>query len=295
MLKKLRYFLALADKLHFEQASTQVGADPSAFSRKIRELERDCGNVRLFDRTNQGTRGMTPAGTALEPFARIMVAKFDQAMTAIRQATPDRLGHFFVGVCDDVPMQSLAHLLARFKAKEPKIDIHLHDCHCDDLIQDLQSGALDVGLTLGVGAPEHAALTAHPLWESAAQIIVPNYHALATRDGVALKDITGERLLMGHRQCDCGWQAQTDHYLQSLEPKLPVKEAANITLLQALVNAGDGIGVVSAAQAERVHDAELALLPLQDQELKFQVFALQRKDDASPLVGRFMEIARKLI
>jgi DNA-binding transcriptional LysR family regulator len=95
MLKKPRYFFAFADKLHFEQASSQVGADPSAFSRKIRELERDLG-VRLFDRSNQGTRGVTPAGVALEPLARIIVAKFDQALHAVREATPERIGQFLI-------------------------------------------------------------------------------------------------------------------------------------------------------------------------------------------------------
>src|SRR5688572_5330953 len=103
MIKKLRYFLALVDELHYTNAANRVGTDSSTFSRKIKDLEKELG-IRLFQRDNRGTRDATPAGKAFAPFARLTVTHFDQGLTAARDASPDRarIPHRCLRRCADV-------------------------------------------------------------------------------------------------------------------------------------------------------------------------------------------------
>ena len=76
-LRHLRYFVAVAEELHFSRAAHRIGIEQSPLSRAIRELEADLG-VRLFARTTRSTQ-MTPAGTAFLPCARHILSELKQA------------------------------------------------------------------------------------------------------------------------------------------------------------------------------------------------------------------------
>lgn len=289
-LKKLRYFLALAEELHFERAALRVGIDQPTFSRKIRELERDLG-VTLFARNNQGTRGITAAGHALLPWAQVIVTKIDQAVHAVREASTGVHDQLSIGVCDDIPMKALAYVLAKFRAQEPRVDIQLVDRPCHTLIQDVQMGVVD--LCLSLGAPKNTMLEAIPLWHDPAQVVLPDVHALVAHDSICFRDLAGERLVMGHRACGCGRRDEVDGVLYSLMERLHVKEAVNLNVLQTLIASGHGIGVASAAHAEGIRQAGLVLRPLNDQELTYRTFLLHRRDDESQRISRFVELAKR--
>lgn len=289
-LRKLRYFLALAEELHFERAALRVGIDQPTFSRKIRELERDL-HATLFARNNQGTRGITAAGNALLPWAQSIVMKMDQALRAVRDASSGITEQLRIGVCDDIPMKALAYVLSKYRVQEPRLDIQLIDRPCHTLIQDVQMGIVD--LCLSLGQPRNADLLATPLWLDPAQVVLPDKHALAKRGSITLRDLAAERLMMGHRACGCGRRDEVDHALHSMTHQLQVKEAVNLTVLQTLVAAGHGVGIVSAAQAERICDAELVIQPIGDTALTYRTFILMRPSEVPSRVHQFVELAQE--
>src|SRR4051812_28512038 len=104
-LKRLRDFIALAEVLHFERAARRVGSEQSPFSRRIRDFERDLG-VQLFNRTSRGPL-LSPAGEAFLPWARLLVAKKEQAQRVIAAAASQPQEELRIGICDEVPLKEL--------------------------------------------------------------------------------------------------------------------------------------------------------------------------------------------
>jgi DNA-binding transcriptional LysR family regulator len=289
-LRRLRDFLALAEELHFERAARRVGSEQSPFSRRIKDFERDLG-VLLFKRNSQGTV-LSPAGEAFLPWARMLVTKKEQAMRALEAAGAVFHEELNIGFCDEVPLNHLARLLALFRSSQSNFDIRLIEQTCETLIQDLQSGVLDVGFTLG--APENPNIEARPLWTHDALAITPAGENSAEVESVDIWELARSRIVLGHRQCGCGARNRVDRLLRSISAKPLTKEAANFNIASMLIRAGDGVGIISSAQADRAAADQLQLRPLVEGTGMFTTFLLRNADANDQHFLVLEQLARKV-
>src|SRR5438270_11657553 len=97
-LRHLRYFVTLAEELHFARAAERLQMEQSPLSRAIREMERLLG-VRLFERNTRSTR-ITRAGTVLLDYAKRAIALVEQATTSTRSAALGHCAQLRIGVSD---------------------------------------------------------------------------------------------------------------------------------------------------------------------------------------------------
>lgn len=289
-LKRLVDFIALAEELHFERAAARVGTDQSGLSKRMRSLERELG-VKLFSRTTRGTT-IAPAGRAYLPYARCIVGKLEQARRAAREAEAGARVALRVGVCDEVPVKKLARVLAEYRSREPGVDLELIDRSCAALIQDLEIGVIDVGLSLGWA--NNPALRVAQLWQDRACVMLPAKHRLAQLSRVAMEDIVEEQVIVSHRQCNCGARFEIDGFIRAVKEHARIEGAANLNVLRALVSAGHGIGLVSGAQAEAIQDTEVVQRSLAERTFTFTTYVLQRRDDESVFASKFFDLARRL-
>lgn len=112
-IRELRYFVVLAEELHFARAAARVGIEQSPLSKAISELERHLG-VRLFIRTRRSTT-LTCAGELLLHDARRILAQVDQACLNIAAAASGRSGRLRIAVCDGLAYPRIARVLAENK------------------------------------------------------------------------------------------------------------------------------------------------------------------------------------
>jgi DNA-binding transcriptional LysR family regulator len=108
--RELRYFVALAEELHFGRAAARVCIEQSPLSKAITEMERNLG-VKLFVRTRRSTQ-LTYAGETLLQDARQILSAVDQARDNIRRVATGRRGRLRIAVCDGLAQGRIAKLVA---------------------------------------------------------------------------------------------------------------------------------------------------------------------------------------
>ncbi|MEU2870180.1 LysR family transcriptional regulator [Streptomyces olivoreticuli] len=193
-IRQLRYFLTVAEELHFGRAAERLHIVQSAVSQQVRRLERELG-VELFDRTTRAVR-LTEAGRRLLPHAREVLAAQARAREAIDELRSERATTLRLGTSSGLGTR-LEAILAEFAGLAPHAQLELVTAATDERLKRVRSGELDATLLRGQrDVPELELL---PLWEDALVVALPARHDLAVRGTIDMADLAGLPLrLAGH-------------------------------------------------------------------------------------------------
>ena len=152
----------------------------------------------------------------------------------------------------------------------------------------LKTGAFDIGLSQGT-ASEHG-LRSIELWNDRLCAVLPLGHALALQSAISIDALVGERLIVGHRHCDCGARDDFDRFVNSIGSQSRIEDAANLNDLRALVGADFGIGLITEGQVESIRTSDVTIRRLKERTFLRRTFLLHRADNTSP-VSRFLDLA----
>jgi DNA-binding transcriptional LysR family regulator len=191
-LRHFRYFVAVAEELHFRRAAERLHVAQPAVSEQVRKLEEELG-VRLFDRTQRSV-SLTDAGAALLEEARRVLHQADVAAMAARNArdratTRLRIGH----VADALPA-SVARAMQIFGTSSPRVQIALETGPARRLIGEVRAQRLDAAV-VGVPAPT-SGLRATVAGHQGVVAALPVTHPQAVEQSVSLERLAPERLVM---------------------------------------------------------------------------------------------------
>ena len=145
-LRHLRYFLAVAEELHFARAAERLHIEQSPLSRAIRELEEELG-AQLFVRTSRSTR-LTLAGKLLMENAPRVLLALDQARESVKAAANGFHGRLRVALSDGITPSRLPALLARCREEDPEIEIRLFEVPLAQQLSGLRDDLYDVGFSM---------------------------------------------------------------------------------------------------------------------------------------------------
>jgi DNA-binding transcriptional LysR family regulator len=290
--RELRYFVAVAEELHFARAAARVGIEQSPLSKAISEFERGLG-VQLFVRTRRSTR-LTHVGEILLSDARRILAEIDQARLSIIAACAGRTGRLRVALCDGLAHPRISRLLALTRHEEPEVEVQIGHSSLPMQSQNLRGGALDIGFTLSPSNdPELQSL---PLWQDAVIVIMRPDNPLAMQRSI--RQITadmGTVILLGERVSN-GHGCFVHQWLMPQEQSFAsIQHVQNVELLLTMVAAGYGMGMLSAAQLETISRPDLVMRPLSVRGATITTFILLGREPCSALVDRFTERARKMV
>lgn len=288
-LRQLRYFIAVAEELHFARAAARVGIEQSPLSKAITEMERHLG-VRLFVRTRRSTQ-LTYVGETLLPDARRILAQVDQAQRNMRAAASGRRGRLRIAICDGLAHPRIARLLAQSREEAPEVDIHIMHNTLPVQLGQLYSGLLDVAFSLSPRDDQQ--LRSVPLWKDAAVLVMRPDHSLSAQTNIAQIDADPGRLILLGEHSSAGTEPIDAWLLSSGQMLKSIEYVVSIELLLTLVAAGYGVGLISVAQAETIRRPDLIMRPLSVRGATITTFLIRRRDDPSSVVARFTELAQK--
>ncbi|WAH56709.1 LysR family transcriptional regulator [Pseudomonas silvicola] len=244
-LRHLRYFVVLAEELHFTRAAERLHIEQPPLSRAIKELEDELGVV-LFDRNRRGT-ALSEAGAVFLQDVRRLFTVLEQARENAKAVGSGLRGSLRIAVSDGAIDPRLSSFLARCRAEEPEIEIRLSEVPLAEQLRGLRSGDFTIGFAHTPDVGE--SIVAEPIWQDPLVIAVPARHALLAYKEVPLHELGGHPLVLRDPHTCEGYCRELGRLLQAVEHKLNVVgEVSSLDMMLTLVGAGYGVGFMTATK-----------------------------------------------
>jgi DNA-binding transcriptional LysR family regulator len=190
-LRHLRYFVAVAEELHFTRAARRVHIAQQPLSAAIARLEQQLG-VTLLERTTRRVE-LTEAGEALLEPARAALRAVDEALAAAQAAGRGEAGELGVGLSSGA-WYGLEPLFDAVRERHPGLRLHVRQQSTRPLLDDVRAGTLDLAVGLCVQDP--GGLGWRRLKDEPVFVAVPESHQLAGRGRIALAELAGETVAL---------------------------------------------------------------------------------------------------
>jgi DNA-binding transcriptional LysR family regulator len=280
-LRDLRYFVAVAEELHFTRASERLHVSQPALSRQIRLLERHL-RCDLFVREPRVVR-LTTAGEVLLAHARDVLDRWDVGVAAVNEIADQARRVLVVGIQTSVGRDLQRRTLAGFAERQPEWRLSLRLCPWDDPTAGLTDGTSDVSF-VWLPTPDDSELVTTVLYREPRWIALPDDHPLADRGTVPWSDLLDEPFIALPRTAGSlreFWLA-TDHRPPGRPPHV-VAEAANAEETFELIAAGIGVALLSAGNARIYQRPGVRCVAVPDLAPS-ELAVARRRDDRRPAV-----------
>nr|WP_186363433.1 LysR substrate-binding domain-containing protein [Rhizobium sp. ACO-34A] len=245
-LKHLRYFIAVAEELHFGRAAERLGIAQPPLSRQIRYLEQYL-NAELFQRTSRHVE-LTPAGKVFWAEAIETLRVAEHARQSAMRADRGELGELSIGFFPAAPLiDPIAATFREFRQLFPTVHLNLHERAFFEGLQDLRNGSLDLCLLRNrtpPPCPEGTELI--EILSEDLVVLIYNDHPLAKGEGpVALGDLALEAMIHFSSGQNNALLSQVTQLCREagFEPRIEQEAGQNSTIV-GLVAAGMGISIL---------------------------------------------------
>jgi DNA-binding transcriptional LysR family regulator len=283
-LRRLRYFVAVAQELHFGKAAKRLYITQPVLTRQVRQLEQELGVI-LFTRTTRDVQ-LTPAGEQLLSEARPLLAAVDAAKRRVRRTGAGEAAltvGFFVG-------DPVGQAVRAFTRDHDDVVVDLMRIYWSDQTEVLLNGRVDVAF---VHLPvERAGLELVPAYTASRVALLPRGHALADRDRASLTELTDEPMIL-HDGAWPEWEA-----FHNVDPRPDASHPVagptvrNIEEKLEHIAAGRAISFVPWTAATAIAlQPDVVAVPVDDL-LPVQVCLAWNSEAASPNVFTFVDAAR---
>jgi len=291
-LRRLRYFVAVAERLHFGRAAEALHISQPPLSRAIRALEDELG-VALFARTRRKVE-LTAEGARLLDETRRLTAQLERTVHDLRAMASGQHARLRIGFVSLADYGVLPELLRAYKGANPGVRLSLREMLSPDQAAALHAGELDFGLLLppvaGAGRLEHLVVQRERF-----VVALPAKHRLA-RDagGLRLRELAGEPFVMIPRQIAPRLYDIVAQLAAQGGMSLNVaQEAIQMQTVVSLVSSGLGAAVVPASVAN-LGRRGVVYRELAERHPRLDLWLAWRRGVLGEAAGQFVAHARRL-
>lgn len=287
-LRHLRYFVAVAEELHFGRAAQRLHISQPPLSMQIRALEGNLG-VQLFERTQRRV-ALTQAGAAFLGEARQILARTESAALLARRASRGEVGDLAVGFVSTADYNVLPPLLREFRQRAPAVRLALYESTTDRQLADLVDGRIDVGFVLP--PVEDARLTYRAIHRETLVAALPVRHPLARARGkLRLAALAEAPFILFPRPNAPSLYDAVVSYCSSagFSPRIE-QEAVQMQTIVSLVSAEIGVALIPASLRHLGRTGVVYRAPVERSPLT-EIGLAWRRDDTLATLRMFLDIA----
>lgn len=288
-LRHLRYFVAVAEELHFGRAAEVLGISQPPLSQQIQALEQELG-VRLFERSNRHV-ALTDAGRLFLEQTRQTLAQVSRSVDVARRAEQGEIGELQIGFTASAPFVSIIpRAVFAFRQAFPAVHLDLQEMTSREVSQALMERKLQIGMIRPLELP--AELDAVELLREPLMALLHADHPLAGDEdrGLALAELADEPFVFFPRSYGSGLYGQLFSLARQagFSPRV-AQEAHEALTIIGLVAAGLGVSVLPSS-FRRVRIDGAVFRTLLDAEATTAVWLVKRRQEHSPLAQAFIDL-----
>ena len=285
-LRHLRYFLAVAEELHFARAAERLHIEQSPLSRAIKELEVELG-AQLFVRTSRSTR-LTLAGKLLMESAPRVFLALEQARESVKAGANGFHGQLRIALSDGITPSRLPALLARCREEDPETEVRLFEVPLAQQLSGLRDDLYDVGFSMADEVGD--GIIIEPAWEDELMVAMPARHELLAHRRVPLDEVLQHPLVLGDPAVCEGHAKQIDRILRKQDREPLIEQyVATFDVMMTFVSAGLALGLAGAAHIASSREPGVVGRPLAGKSPMLTTYLLRRDAEPSQALARFIE------
>ncbi len=262
-LRHLRYFVAVAEELHFGRAAARLNISQPPLSQQIQALEQQIG-ARLLARTNRSVL-LTAAGKQFLVDSRQILSMVDDAAARAERLHQGEAGELRIGFTSSAPfIRAVSDTLSLFRRDYPDVHLQTREMNTREQIAPLIEGTLDMGLLRNTALPEtleHAVIVHEPL-----MAMIPHDHPLANNPSVTLAELAKEPFVFFDPHVGTGLYDDILGLMRryNLTPVITQEVGEAMTII-GLVSAGLGVSILPAS-FKRVQLNEMRWVPIAEED-----------------------------
>ena len=292
-LRHLRYFVVVAEELHFSRAAEKLQIAQPPLSQQIRQLEQILG-VRLFER-NYHTVTLTNAGRVFLEEARRVLEQMEYALSRVQDAQQGLVGRLDIGFVNSAPAADtlIPDMLQIYHQRFPVVEVRLREMDLREQLQALQAQQIQVGF-IASSQELPTEFDSEVIERIPFVAVFSSQHPFTLQPSIALRALANESFIFCHRQAA---GVLYDRLIQicGFSPHI-TQEVSDIHMVLGLVAANLGVSLVPASVMALRHQGVI-YRPLADLDVDItvQTVLIWRKKENSPLVQHFLAVAREVL
>ncbi len=291
-LRHLRYFVAVAEELHFTRAAERLHIGQPPLSQQIQMLEEEVG-AKLLDRSRRWVR-LTEAGRLFLEDARRILALSAEAAETARQAERGELGRLRIGFTASTPLTEVFNKAVNAYRKQfPAVTLSLTEMPTLRQVEALRDRSIDLGFIRPPEVELPHSVTIETLRHDPLVLVTPVNHPLARRPSVSIADLADFAFVAFRPEAGTGLQPQVLRLCREagFEPKIALQAGEGSTII-GLVAAGCGISILPESfTGMRVKGVSYRRLA--DPGAVTQLMLARRNGEQMPLVDAFFALAMR--
>ncbi|HTH52876.1 MAG TPA: LysR substrate-binding domain-containing protein [Edaphobacter sp.] len=288
-LRHLRYFVAVAEELHFGRAAERLHLAQPPLSQQIRRLEEILGYP-LFLRTSRAVK-LTAAGEVFLERARRTLRNVREDIEEARSVGRGDEGMLRVGFIGSGMLTPLPAMLGRYRLLYPRVQLLLSEAHTSGLGHSLNRGMLDAGFMRDGGAVE--GLHLEVLFSEPFVGVLPATHRLAERNVISAADLRDEPFVFFTPTAGTLAYEKTVSLCEEhgYRPRV-VQEAPQWLTILRLVGAGLGVSIAPAC-VRQIAGPEVVCPALRGAKVMSDIELAFREGEDRAVVGAFAAVAQE--
>jgi DNA-binding transcriptional LysR family regulator len=287
-LRHVRYFVAVAEELHFGRAAARVHVAQPALSRQIRALEAEMG-LRLFERDRRRV-ALTAAGTAFLDEAKSLLGHVVRAVEEARRADRGEFGLLRIGYVPAVANTGLPEIVRAFRNRFPGVEVRLQEMNPAMQVEALLRNRVDVGFIRG---PIHEpAIAVQTVLEEPLVAALPAGHRLSRHKRIGLAMLAREPFVLQARSRGPGSHDQILAICRGAGFSPWVVQEGSQTDVVSLVASGAGVAIVPAS-LRPIRRAGIVYRPLIERPMT-QLDMIWLKNAGLPVLLGFLQEVRRM-
>jgi len=289
-LRHLRYFVAVAEELHFGHAAKRLHTSQSSLSQQIRNLETEL-KVDLLRRVRRHVE-LTPAGKRFLGEATAILAAAERAAGLARETAREESRKIVVGISPETDWAFLGRAFRLFREHASSVELLFQNLTPAGQVEALREGRIDVGF---VGLPiEAEGVIGEVTARERLMVALQAKHPMARKTRIRLRDLSGEAYTLWPRHLSPDRYDQLLSIFRKAGFGPPIAMEGGLPSTQTvlgMVAAGLTIALVDSALREKATPG-VVFRPIADRGVFTESGVIYRRDDPSPLLAAFLNEVR---